>query len=253
LLLIFFNGKSSIFITNNFSSKGDILMTEKPTYKELEQSIEDLKREVLKYVRKEKEFNEERKLLEYSHIRRTISLMKINEELEKEIKQRTNADKEELEQVSHRLRERIKELNCLYDISRLGASADFSLDAILQAVIDFIPPAFQYHAITCARIVFDGYEFKTKNFKDTSWKLTHEITVNNEQIGTLEVCYLEERPALDEGPFLKEAKNFISAIAENIAKIVEREWAEEEIRKHRNHVEKLIKNSSRNMTGNYTN
>ena len=69
----------------------------------------------------------------------------------------------------------------------------------------------------------------------------------------MEVCYLEERPALDEGPFLKEAKNFISAIAENIAKIVEREWAEEEIRKHRNHVEKLIKNSSRNMTGNYTN
>jgi hypothetical protein len=224
-------------------------MTEKPTYEELERSNKHLKREILEYMRKEKEFNKQRKLLEYSQIRRTISLMKINEELEKEIKQSTDADKEELEQVSLRLRERIKELNCLYNISRLGASADFSLDAILQAVIDFIAPAFQYHAITCARIVFDGYEFKTKNFKDTSWKLTHEITVNNEQIGTLEVCYLEERPALDEAPFLKEAKNFISAIAENIAKIVEREWAEEEIRKHRNHVERLIKNSSRNING----
>jgi hypothetical protein len=43
-----------------------------------------------------------------------------------------------------RIKERIKELNCLYDISRFGASTDFSLDAILQAVIDFIPPAFQY-------------------------------------------------------------------------------------------------------------
>ena len=239
----------SELITNNFSNKGDILMTEKQTYKELERSIENLKREILEYMCKEKEFNEERKLLEYSHIRRTLSLMKINEELEKEINQRTHANKEELEQVSLRLRDRIKELNCLYDISRLGASADFSLDYILQSVIDFVPLAFQYHAIACARIVFDGYEFKTKNFKDTSWKLTHEITVNNEQIGTLEVCYLEERPALDEGPFLKEAKNFIRAIAENIAKIVEREWAEEEIRKHRNHVEKLIKHSSRNMTG----
>ena len=71
------------------------------------------------------------------------SLMKINEELKKEIKERTRADKEEPEQVSRRLRERIKELNCLYDISSFGASTDFSLDAILQAVIDFIPPAFQ--------------------------------------------------------------------------------------------------------------
>jgi hypothetical protein len=65
----------------------------------------------------------------------------------------------------------------------------------------------------------------------------------------LEVCYLEKKPALDEGPFLKEAKNLIRAIAESIAKIVEREWAEVEIRKYRNHVEKLIKNSSRNIAG----
>jgi len=41
----------------------------------------------------------------------------------------------------------------------------------------------------------------------------------------------------------------IGAIAESIAKFVEREWAEAEIRKHRNHVERLIKNSSRNITG----
>jgi hypothetical protein len=224
-------------------------MTEQPTYKELERSIKQLEREVLEYVRKEKEFNEELKLLESSHIRRTISLMKINEELKREIKERTRADEEELEQVSHRLRERIKELNCLYDISMFDASTDFSLDAILQAVIDFIPPAFQYPEITCARIMFDRYELTTKNFKNTRWKLAQEITVNNERIGTLEVCYLEEMPELDEGPFLKEAKNLIGAIAGSIAKIVEREWAEAEIRKHRNHVEKLIKNSSRNITG----
>ena len=222
-------------------------MTEKPTYKELERIIKQLEREVLEYVRKEKEFNEERKLLEYSHIRRTISLMNINEALKSEIKELKRSDTEELGLVSHRLRERIKELNCLYDISSFRDANDFSLDAVLQAIIDFIPPAFQYPEITCARIIFDSYEFTTKNFKDTRWKLAHEITVNNERIGTLEVCYIEEKPALDEGPFLKEEKNLIGAIAETLAKIVEREWAEAEIRKHRNHVEKLIKNSSKNI------
>ena len=223
-------------------------MTEKPTYKELERCIKQLEREVFEYVRREKEFNEERILLEHTHIRRTMSLMRINEELKREIKEHKRSDTEELRLVSHRLRERVKELNCLYDISSFGTGTDFSLDAVLQAVIDFIPPAFQYPEITCARIVFDRYEFTTKNFKDTRWKLTHEITVNNERIGTLEVCYLEEKPALDEGPFFKEAKDLIGAIAETLAKIVEREWAEAEIRKHRDHVEKLIKNSSRNIT-----
>jgi hypothetical protein len=230
-------------------TENDILMTAKPTYKELERRIKQLEREVLGYVRKEKEFNEERKFLEYSHVRRTISLMKINEELKRESIKLNRSDAEELGLVSHRLKERIKELNCLYDISSFRDATDFSLDAVLQAVIDFIPPAFQYPEITCARIIFDRYEFTTKNFKDTRWKLAHDITVNNERIGTLEVCYLEEKPALDEGPFLKEAKNLIGAIAETLAKIVEREWAEAEIRKHRNHVEKLIKNSNRNITG----
>ena len=223
-------------------------MAEKPTYKELGQRIKQLEREILEYVHKEKEFNEKRKLLEFSHIRRTISLMKINEELKREIKELKQSDTEELGLVSHRLRERIKELNCLYDISSFRDATDFSLDAVLQTVIDFIPPAFQYPEITCARIIFDRYEFTTKNFKDTRWKLAHEITVNNERIGTLEVCYLEEKPTLDEGPFLKEAKSLIGAIAETLAKIIEREWAEAEIRKHRDHVEMLIKNSSRNIT-----
>jgi hypothetical protein len=219
-------------------------MTEKPTYKELERSIKQLERAVLEYVRKEKEFNEERKLLRYSHLRRTISLMKINEELEREIKERTRADEEELEQVSHRLRERIKELNCLYDISSFRDATDFSLDAVLQAVVDFIPPAIQYPEITCARLIFGGYEITTKNFKDTKWKLSREITLNNKWLGTLEVCYLEEIPELDEGSFLKEAKNLINAVAESIAKIIEREEAETEIRKLQDQIEALIKKTA---------
>jgi len=219
-------------------------MTEKPTYNEMEQKNKHLEKEVLEYVRKVKEFNKERKVIENGHIRRTISLMHINEELNKEIKELKKADKEEMALVSHRLRARIKELNCLYDISKSRDAADFSLDAVLQAVVDFIPPAIQYPEITCARLILGGYEVKTKNFKDTRWKLSREIMVNNKWIGTLEVCYLEEKPELDEGPFLEEAKNLIIAVAESIVKIIECEEAEADIRKHQEHIEALIKKSA---------
>jgi hypothetical protein len=216
-------------------------MAAKPTYEELDRKIKQLEGEVLEYVRKEKEFNKEQKLVEYGHMKRTVSLMKINEELNREMKNLKRADKKELGYVSNRLAERLRELNCLYDISSLRNGANFSLDDVLQAVVDFIPPAIQYPEITCARIMFDHYVFTTKNFKDTKWKLSQEIKVNNERIGALEVCYLEEKQELEEGPLHKEAKNLIAAIAENIAQIVERDWAEIEIRKCRNKIEELIK------------
>ena len=222
-------------------------MTEKLTYKELEKRIKQLEEEVLEYIRKEKEFNEQLKLLEHSHLRRTLSLMKINEELKREIKNHERVD-EKLEHVSHRLKKRIKELNCLYDISSLRAGPSFSLDDILQELVNFIPQAIEYPEVACARIILDRYEFKTKNFKDTKWKLSQDIKLNNERIGTLEVCYLKEMPELEKVPHLNQVKNLISAIAESIAQIVDRDWAEIEIRKHRNHIQKLVQNRSTNIS-----
>ena len=139
------------------------------------------------------------------------------------------------------LQERIKELNCLYDISSFREGNDFSLDGLLQEIVDFIPPACQHPEITCARVIFDGYEFTTKNFLDTSWKQSFSITVNNKQIGQLEVGHLEKKPELANGLFREEEKSLIGAIAESISRIVEREWAEAEIRKCWKKIEQLIK------------
>jgi len=219
----------------------DILMVAKPTYNELERKIKKLEKEALEYIGKEREFNAERKLLDYSHLKRTLSLMKINEELNREIKDIKKADKKELAQISHKLRGRIKELKCLYDISSFREGNDFSLDGLLQEMVDFIPPACQHPEITCARIIFDGYEFTTKSFLETSWKQSFNITVSNKQIGQLEVYRLEKRSELEKALFLEEEKSLIGAIAESISRIVEREWAEAEIRKCRKKIEKLIK------------
>ena len=111
-------------------------MDEKPTYKALERKIRQLEREVLEYVHKEEAFNRERKSVEYNHAKRTISLMKINAELSRELNELKTANKEELRHVSNRLEERIKELKCLYDISSFKDGTNFSLDEILQTIVD---------------------------------------------------------------------------------------------------------------------
>jgi len=215
-------------------------MAAKPTYQALERKIIKLEKEALEYMRKEFELNEERKLVEYGHMKRTISLIKINEELNREIKEIKRADKEALAKISRNLRGRIKELKCLYDISSFRENNDFSLDGLLQEMVDFIPPACQHPEITCARIIFDGYAFTTKNFLKTRWKQSFNITVNNKRIGRLEVFRLEKKSELEKGLFREEEKRLIGAITESISRIVEREWAEAEIRKCRKKIEELI-------------
>ncbi|MDM8000555.1 MAG: HAMP domain-containing sensor histidine kinase [Dehalococcoidia bacterium] len=130
-------------------------------------------------------------------------------------------------EVNRDLVERVKELNCLYGISRLVEAKESSLEKIIQGVVELIPPAWQYPEVTCARITYKKREYKTLNFRATPWRQTEAIKVDGKRCGTLEVCYLEPRPVCDEGPFLAEERNLIHAIAERLGHIIEREIAEE--------------------------
>jgi DNA-binding CsgD family transcriptional regulator len=147
-------------------------------------------------------------------------------ELEKEAAERKQAE-ETPQKRTHDLEERVKELNCLYGISNLVEEHGTLLREILQGTVDLIPPSWQYPEITCARIILEGQVFATRNFKETIWKQSAEITVHRDRIGTLEVCYLEERPDSDEGPFRKEHRNLINAVAERLGRVIEYNRAEE--------------------------
>lgn len=135
------------------------------------------------------------------------------------------ASESELRELAHKLSERVKELNCLYGISKLIEERNSSFDEILQGVVNLIPPAWQYPEITCACIRLKNSRFKTANFRETSWKQAETIMVDGEKFGTIEVYYLAEKPESDEGPFLKEERNLIHVIAERLGHIIERKIA----------------------------
>jgi len=138
------------------------------------------------------------------------------------------------------LEKRIKELNCVYNISYLIEKPDISLEEILQGIVNIIPSAWQYPETTCARIIVKGQGFRTKNFRETMWKQVSDIVVHGKQIGTLEICYLEEKPESDEGPFLKEERSLLNAIANRLGRIVERKDAEEALRKREEKFNRLF-------------
>ena len=135
-----------------------------------------------------------------------------------------------LASINARLGERVKELRCLHAVAAMMAMADMSAPDILGAAVELIPPGWFYPEIACARIVFEGREFLSRNFRETSWKLGADIVVGGVRAGTLEVCYLEEKPALDEGPFLREELVLVNTLASQFAGMAERKRAEEQVR-----------------------
>ncbi len=136
---------------------------------------------------------------------------------------------EVLQKQRHNLDERVKELNCLYSISELVEKAGISMEGILEDTVNLIPPAWQYPEITCARIVFNSQEFRTKNWRETEWKQSSDIEVCGERAGILEVCYLEDRLKIDEGSFLKEERRLIDAVTYRLASIIQRKRVEREL------------------------
>jgi signal transduction histidine kinase len=126
------------------------------------------------------------------------------------------------------LRERIKELTCLYSLGQLAERPGIHLGEILQGVVELLPAAWQYPEIAVARIVFDGRFYATAGFEECAHKQSASLMVKDQQRGSIEVGYTRERLELDEGPFLKEERSLIDTVARQIAALVEQREAAED-------------------------
>jgi len=132
--------------------------------------------------------------------------------------------------VEHDLRERVKELRCLYGIARLFERHSTSLNHLLQGTVDLLPPSWQYPEHACARIVFHETTHTSAGFTETRYRQAANIVIEGEKVGTVEVYYTRKMPKADEGPFLKEERALINAVAERLSRAAERIRFEEELR-----------------------
>lgn len=138
-------------------------------------------------------------------------------------------DETEPSKVETALRERIKELNCLYGIAQLAELHFDSMDDLLKDLVNFLPLSWQYPDITCARILFREKIYKSRGFKITRWRQMSRIRLYNEPVGEVGIFYLEERPPADDGPFLKEEGVLLDEVAERIGAAAMRISAEQEL------------------------
>lgn len=146
------------------------------------------------------------------------------------------------------LRERTKELRCLYSVANCVEKYQ-AVDAMLQHIADVIPSGWFYAERAYAMIILDGREFKTSNFHESEWKMNAPVMVNGERRGCVEVGYLDKMADRDEGPFLKEETDLINAICERIGKVIERKEADKKQRDSDERVRVLLDSTAEAIYG----
>jgi two-component system, NtrC family, sensor kinase len=152
------------------------------------------------------------------------------------------SDAQSLNPVEKALRERVKELSCLYGIARIVARYDQQLPEILQEIVDLLPMAWQYPEITCARVVLDGQIYTSNRFTAGPHSLKAPVMVAGKDRGTVEVCYRKKGAELPGGAFLEEEKKLIEAVAREVAVAVGAREADEErtrLQQQLQHAERL--------------
>jgi signal transduction histidine kinase len=149
-------------------------------------------------------------------------------------------DLTELKQKERETGKRMKELRAFFHLSRLAEREDFALDDLYRELAHILPESWQYPEIACARIVMGESEFRSANFHLSEWVQAAPVKVHGAVVGKIEVGYLEARPEEDEGPFLKQERQLIDAIAEGVGHITARKRAEDELRKHHIYLEHMV-------------
>lgn len=139
-------------------------------------------------------------------------------------------DRRHVEEESHRLMDdlsdRVKELTALHQTARLLQDPTVTPEGIMQQFIDSIPSAWQYPDITAARFTYDSLHITTPNFVSTPWTQRAEFVTRDGKKGLLEVCYVNEKPEQDEGPFFIEERNLLNSLTEMLRAFFERKRVE---------------------------
>ena len=137
-----------------------------------------------------------------------------------------------MSEIEHALRERIKELDCMYSISKLREQHFQSPDRFLQSVVDCLPRSWQYPEHCCARIVHNDRSYVTEGFREGPWRMAADVQEIGKRVGVVEVFYREPQMPLgpQQSPFLKEEYALINAVAERVAGAMMHMRSEEDLR-----------------------
>jgi PAS domain S-box-containing protein len=120
------------------------------------------------------------------------------------------------------LRERIKELRCLYRALELTTSDPRPIGEICAEIAALLPTGVLYDGIAVARIALEGAEYRSAAWQPPVQALRSPIRAGGKRIGQVEIGYPRPMPGEDGAgePFLAEERTLVDTIATHVGRMV---------------------------------
>lgn len=136
---------------------------------------------------------------------------------------------EENEQIRSKLKERVKEMTTLYEVSQVLMEKSYGLEQMMKELVSLIPGGWQYPHIAEARISVNRLQFKSKGFNEGNDTLSASFRVGADTTGRIEVQYTQKMKEEYEGPFLAEERKLIDIIADMLGGYLQRQEVDEQL------------------------
>ncbi|MRH99998.1 sensor histidine kinase [Kriegella sp. EG-1] len=120
-----------------------------------------------------------------------------------------------------KLKERIKELTCLYDVTSIIVNSDYDqLETSLEAIAFCLKNAWQFEKETEVFLSCGQYQVQTKNFNESMVCLQSGIKVFNKDSGEIKVGYPSNKYTLAD--FLIEEQKLLDSVSLAVGNLFER-------------------------------
>jgi len=165
----------------------------------------------------------------------------------RDVTERHNVE-QQLRTRTEELDKRLKELRCLFEVSRLFENCDLSVRQIVLEALEIVPTAFRDPQAVSARCVLDGRTYQVAPYVETQWKIAAAIMDGNQLLGAIEVCYLHEVPAGAGNPFSEDEICLLNTLGEMLGRNIARIRAEAQVRRLKQQIEYILAATNTSLT-----
>jgi len=131
-----------------------------------------------------------------------------------------NDRESQTEYLLDNLKERAKELNCLYQVHEILNNKRLSLPEICKELTRIIPSGWQFPEVCKARIIYDNHSYETSGFRSSPYSISAPIKRDGKAAGKVEVVYITEVIKSEEGYFLEKELKLIRTIADRVGQTI---------------------------------
>jgi hypothetical protein len=119
--------------------------------------------------------------------------------------------------VINRLKEREKELNCIYHVEELLSDYSRPIEEVLISLLEVIPMGWQYPGVCKVMISYENMIVQSEGFAETEWMQQADLIIDNNVSGSIKISYTSLIRLFNNSQFLAEEQKLLLLIAERVS------------------------------------